>query len=184
MIRGRKPDTDEVQDAKGRPGKRARATKPAMSSTASGSAVQPSGKLSRPALHIWRSLAPDLEQMNFLRPTDATAFSRYCQTVAKYWDVSQELDTEGEVYWTETVHGKMKRINPLFLIQERLSRRLTDLEDRFGLSPASRQQIMIRLAAQQPQLPLTPPPTPGASPSPTAPDSGPIGFLSPPANLH
>lgn len=185
MIRGRKPDTDEVQDAKGRPGKRRRAAPPAAASAVSGTAVQPSSKLSRPALHIWRVLAPDLEQMNFLRATDSPAFSRYCQTLAKYWEISTELDREGVVYLTESAHGSMKRVNPLFLVQERLSRRLTEFEDRFGLSPASRQQIMVRLAQQQPQLPLgATPPTSDQPPAAMPADTGPIGLLNPPTLLN
>jgi P27 family predicted phage terminase small subunit len=186
MIRGRKPDTDDVQNAKGRPGKRRRATPPFVASTVGATAVQPSSKLSRPALHIWRTLAPDLEQMNFLRATDSAAFSRYCQTLAKYWEISHELDREGVVYLTESAHGSMKRVNPLFLVQERLSRRLTEFEDRFGLTPAARQQILIRLAAQQPSLPLSTTPKPEASAAqPSAPESGPIGLLnSPGSQIH
>jgi len=180
MFRGRKPDAPEMQEAKGRPGKRRRPAAPAASTVAS-SAVQPTSKLGRSALHVWTKLAPELERMNFLRGTDSNAFARYCQTVAKYWEVSAELDRDGEVYWTETVHGKMKRINPLFLIQERLSRRLIELEDRFGLSPAARQQIMMRLAQQQPQLPLRP--QGEAEPTTPPPDAGPIGILGSP-KLH
>lgn len=184
MYRGRKPDSDAMQDAKGRPGKRRRATLPASSTVAS-STIQPSGKLKQPALHIWRALAPDLERLNFLRPTDAQAFSRYCQTVARYWQVSADLDTEGETYTTDSAHGSMKRINPLFIIQERLARRLTELEDRFGLTPAARQQIMLRLAQQQPSLPLTPGTAaqPSDQPAPPVPDAGPIGILGA-AKLH
>jgi P27 family predicted phage terminase small subunit len=176
MYRGRKPDGDALQDAKGRPGKRRRATPPA-SSTVAATTIQPSSKLKQSALHVWRALAPELERLNFLRPTDANAFSRYCQTVARYWQVSEDLDREGETYTTDSAHGSMKRINPLFIIQERLSRRLTELEDRFGLTPAARQQIMLRLAQQQPSLPLAP----GAAATPTDPppptDAGPIGIL-------
>lgn len=184
MIRGRKPDTDEVQDAKGRPGKRRRSALPATTSTVSASSVQPSSKLSRPALAIWRTLAPDLEQMNFLRATDSPAFSRYCQTLAKYWEISTELDRDGVVYLTESAHGSMKRVNPLFLVQERLSRRLTEFEDRFGLTPAARQQIMIRLAASQPSLPLARPgDTQVPASQPPAPETGPIGLLNAPSTL-
>ena len=184
MIRGRKPDTDEVQNAKGRPGKRRRPAPPAPSSVAS-TTVQPNSRLTQSALHIWRTLAPDLEQMNFLRATDSPAFSRYCQTLAKYWEISTELDSEGVVYLTESAHGSMKRVNPLFLVQERLSRRLTEFEDRFGLSPAARQQIMIRLAQQQPQLPLAKSAQPdSAQPPAQVPSSGPIGLLNKPPLLN
>lgn len=184
MYRGRKPDPDALQDAKGRPGKRRRAA-PIASSTVAATTIQPSGKLKRSALHVWSTLAPELERLNFLRPTDANAFSRYCQTVARYWEVSADLDTEGETYTTDSAHGSMKRINPLFIIQERLSRRLTEMEDRFGLTPAARQQIMLRLAQQQPSLSLAP----GVAatteaPTTPAPEAGPIGILGTATTRH
>lgn len=111
--------------------------------------------------------------MNFVRPTDAQAFTRYCASVAQYWEVSTKLETEGLTYETTSLHGSMTRLNPLFLVQERLVRRLVDLEDRFGLNPAARQSIMLRLAQGQAQLPLSMP-----EQHPQAESDTPIGMLS------
>lgn len=175
MSRGRRPEPAELKAAKGNPGKRAI---PRVADAPSG-AIKPLAKLRPAAVAVWRELAPELARMNFLRPTDRHAFSRYCETVVHYWDVTTQLRQSGDTYVTESAHGTMQRVNPLFLIQERLFKRLTDLEDRFGLSPAARQSIMQRLAQVQPTLPLGEPahPSPSADmPASEAPPS-PIGLL-------
>ncbi len=181
MTRGRRPDPEGLQDIKGNPGKRKRPAAPVVPE-ASGAILKPIGKVTPAAVAVWRSLAPELERMNILRTTDRLAFSRYCQDVVTYWDIAAKLRREGHTYLTETVHGKMKRINPLFLIEERLGNRLTALEDRFGLSPQTRQQLLLRLAGQPTQLPLALTP---AAEGPAPPPSGPIGILSaPPGRLN
>jgi hypothetical protein len=51
------------------------------------------------------------------------------------------LDTEGETYESESTHGKLKRVNPAFLIGDRTARLLETQEALFGLNPAERQRI-------------------------------------------
>jgi P27 family predicted phage terminase small subunit len=149
--------------------------------------VKPPGGMSAPSLVVWRQIAPELERMNFLRQTDCQAFARYCDALSRFWAVSQKLRKAGTTYWTDSAHGKMQRINPLFIVEERLAKRLTDLEDRFGLTPAARQQIMLRLAQGQGQLPFNPPAgSPGQPDTPAppgAPPESPIGLLAG-AKLH
>lgn len=180
MPRGRRPDPAGLQDAKGNPGKRRRTQLPPERDEKGG--LRPAVKISVAAVRIWDQLAPELERMNFLRSTDRSAFTRYCDTLARYWDVRRQLDGKHLTYTSTSAHGDLQRINPLFAVEERLSKRLTDLEDRFGLSPASRQQIMLRLAQTSPQLPFgQPDPQPAAPPPPggTAPTpASPIGGLS------
>lgn len=173
-MRGRKPQPDELKRAKGNPGKRALAA-PLEASPVT---LKAPAKLSAAALAVWRETATELERMNFLRPTDRNAFARYCETVAEYWRVSTSLRRlKSNTYETDTLHGRMLRIHPDFLVQDRLFKRLTDLEDRFGLSPAARQAIMLRLAQVQPQLPF------GATAVPeTKEPDGPIGILG--ASVH
>jgi P27 family predicted phage terminase small subunit len=176
-MKGRRPEPAALQDAKGNPGRRRRAS--IVAPPASTWDVKAPVKLTGDAARVWAHLAPELERMKFLRPTDAQAFARYCRDVAHYWDVTQRLDEAGDTYVSESVHGRMLRINPHFVIQERLGRRLQEAEDRFGLSPAARQSIMLRLAQQlpsQPNLPNTAP----AQPLPENPAGvgSPIGALS------
>ena len=173
MSRGRRPDPQAVRDAKGNPGKRAKVTVDAAAVKPTG-AIKPLAKLTPAAIAIWQSLGPDLERLNFIRGTDRELFGRYCQTIVEYWEATRHLRAEGSVYWTDTVHGKMKRINPYFLIQERLAARLIPMEDRLGLNPASRQQFLIRLSNLNPQLPF---PNPGASAQQPPDDMPDVGFL-------
>jgi len=96
---------------------------------------------------FWLEVAGYLADTRIVRVSDRNALARYCETLADYVNVTKELDGQGHVYWSESNHGKLQRISPWFMVQERLVKRLQDLEDRFGLTPASRQQIMARMAA-------------------------------------
>ena len=181
MPRGRKPDPPGLQAIKGDPRKQKRQTAGAHGSPdlGAGGSLKPLSKLTPAAQAVWRELGPELERLNFLRPTDRNAFARYCDAVVRYWDVSKSLRKEGQTYTSTSQHGELRRVNPLFLIEERLAKRLEGLEDRFGLTPATRQQIMARLASAQHTLPLgggggasDQPPEP-----PEAPADSPVGFL-------
>lgn len=157
MARGRKPKPDALKRAQGNPGKRAL---PELPVEAAQQPLAPPARSSAPARlseegrRIWDALAPELERMKFLRSSDQGAFERYCDTLASYWRVTLELREVGETYETESAHGRMLRVHPKFAVQDRLARRLDQLEDRFGLTPAARQQILQRLAAQPTHLPL------------------------------
>lgn len=179
-MQGRKPEPAGLKEAKGNPGKR---KIPKAGAAASAGEITPSSKLGRPALSIWHELKPELERMNFIRPTDRHALSRYCDTMAEYWRVTLALrsKSQGLTYETTGPNGSMTRINPLFLIQDRLEKRLMMLEDRFGMNPMARQQIMLRLAERQPQLPLGPQGATEPAPDADAPGllDNPIGVLSP-----
>ncbi len=177
MARGRKPDTAALQDLKGNPARRKRV--PVSDLPAGG--LRPSSKLTPAAQAVWRSLAPDLERVNFIRSTDAQLLSRYCQTVVMYWESQQAVRKGGTTYETESLHGKMRRINPDFVVQMRLEQSLVSMEDRLGLSPLARQQILLRLAnTAQPSLPLSQ--TADAQKQPLSPDqpspASPIGLLN------
>lgn len=178
MPRGRKPDAPGLQELKGNPGKRKRvASAPGVVETTPSGALKPLSLLTTTAKAVWQSVGPDLERMGFLRPTDRNAFARYCDAVARYWAISKQLRMEGQTYTSTSAHGDLRRVNPLFLIEERLAKRLEGLEDRFGLTPATRQQIMMRLAQQQPQLPFKP--KADAETAAPAPVESPIGLLGP-----
>ena len=174
-MKGRRPDSDVTREAKGAAGKR-RSTAP-VDAPASASAIRPLAKLTPAATAIWRSLAPDLERRNLLRDTDRQALARYCQDVTTYWTLAEELRREGVTYVTESAHGTMRRVDPRFLVQERIVTRLIAAEDRFGLSPLSRQQLLRLVANAQGSLAF---PGPGATPDapPAVDPESPIGFLN------
>jgi len=146
MARGRRPDPEAVKIAKGSK-RSARAS--AVDGTAELRSSAPKN-LSASAKRVWDALAPELGRLKFLRDTDRDAFARYCEHASRWWALTKDLRSEGDTYWTESAHGKMQRLNPKFMVRERIENRLESLEDRFGLNPAARQQILQRLAALPP----------------------------------
>lgn len=169
-MRGRR-EPAEVQAAKGNPSRRKRPVIEGL-----GEAGEAPKQLDALAKRVWSTLAPELVRMKLLRATDAQGFARWCDAVVRFWAVTERLAKAGEIYETDTNHGKMLRVNPLFIVQDRLAKRLIDLEDRFGLSPRARQQIFLSLAAMSaPQLPFEK--KPDEQPEAPAPAESPVGFL-------
>jgi len=164
-MKGRPAKPQAMKDAQGNPGKRKRVDVPAVASPLDAKGLRAPSQLRPAAQAIWRQIAPELEGMRFLRPTDRHAFARYCETLVRWWDISKKLRVEGETYTSTSAHGELKRINPLVLVELRLSQALSSMEDRFGLNPSARQQILARLSAQQQALPFTPSPQAEAKPS-------------------
>ncbi len=150
MAQGRPAQPDAVRDAKNNPGKRkkrkASVALPVVKSTAP-------QELSQKARGIWDLLAPDLSSLRFLRDTDKFAFARYCEHVAQWWLLTKDIEENGFSAVTESNHVTMERLRPAFLVRERLEKNLISLEDRFGLNPAARQQILQRLAGLVPAAP-------------------------------
>lgn len=180
MARGRRPDAPALKELKGNPGKR-RIVKASVAAAPGELGPAPGTLKTAGAKRLWDEIGTELQRMNFLRASDRPAFARYCETLDRYWDVTQRMGKGGETYMTESAHGSMLRIHPLFAVQERLAKRLEGLEDRFGLNPQARQQYLLRMA--QAQLPLLPLGQPGEKPAGEAPppDGGsPVGLLARP----
>ncbi|WP_301100279.1 P27 family phage terminase small subunit [Propionivibrio sp.] len=145
MPKGRKAQPEAVNDAKGNPGRRRRKAMVACEGSSSSTAPE---FLSEAAKKFWDMQAPELAAMRFVRSTDHMAFARYCQHLVTWWDKTKALETEGDTYTTTSEHVVIKRINPDFIVRERVERQLLALEDRFGLNPVYRQQILQRMAGQ------------------------------------
>lgn len=196
--RGPKPDPAAVKKAKGNPGRRPVGADPiAANDAAAATAVEKSaiGGVIAPkwlkgsGLEIWDRLAPRLVSMKLLSPVDGEAFGRYCRNYGRWVRMQKVLDDEGEVYESESQHGKLKRAHPAFLIADRLERQLLATEDRFGLNPAERQRLYAARAVN-PMGDLfgdlgaaSGAKRPAADPRPSAPMSGrgpssPVGFLN------
>lgn len=105
------------------------------------------------ALAVWRRLAPRLQAMKLLTPTDTETFARYCRNYARWLEVNDWLDKhagEGETsvhYLTETGY---ERVRAAMMVSLRLEPVLERVEDRFGLNPAERQRIFAQRAAGAP----------------------------------
>ena len=181
MARGPAPKSAAEKRARGNPGKRS-IREPSIAPGVVVGDAKPDANLRPVARNVWNRLAPELHRLNVLRATDSTALSRYCEDVARYWEVTSKLRKEGETYQVESNHGSYRRINPLVAIQDRIAARLVALEDRFGLSPQARQSIMIRAAqiATQGTLPFGPAEQDDRTKpdAPPPPPDNPIGLLN------
>jgi P27 family predicted phage terminase small subunit len=168
---GRRPKPAALREAQGNPGRRPiHDPAPEMQESTCEVAAPAKAKLSknplkfakasRAARAVYDLVAPQLRRLNFLRDSDEAAFWRYCDTMARYWNVTKKLDEMGgETYECATTNGgTMARMRPEFMVQERLAKRLDSLEDRFGLTPAARQSYMLALSRAPQMLPLESPP--------------------------
>jgi P27 family predicted phage terminase small subunit len=109
--------------------------------------IDPPVWLKGDGLKVWNKIAPRLAGMKLLSQTDAETFGRYCRNFARWLKLQKMVDSEGEVYETESLHGKMKRLHPGFAAAVRLDRELQAAEANFGLNPAERQRIFAARAA-------------------------------------
>jgi P27 family predicted phage terminase small subunit len=141
MRRGPKPDPAAVKVAKGNPGKRRVGADPVQPLANAAGGVLPPVWLKKGGLKVWQRLAPNVARLKLLTPVDAESFARYCRNLDRWLRMQEILDNEGETYESESTHGKLKRVNPAFLIGDRTARLLETQEALFGLNPAERQRI-------------------------------------------
>jgi P27 family predicted phage terminase small subunit len=156
-MRGRRPKPSALKAAQGNPGHRAILESPAPPADQAAAPAAFPFKISADAQRVYDLIAPGLKRLNFLRASDEPAFRRYCDTMSRYWRVTEEMERlGGETYECATVGGgTMLRLRPQFVVQERLARRLDALDDRFGLTPMARQQYLLALSRGS-QLSLLP----------------------------
>ena len=176
-MRGRRPDSAELQELKGNPSRRRRKTIDDVVEAGPLPADTPK-HLSVAAQRFWARIAPELERINFVRATDKAGLERYCETLADYWQIQLKLRGKERVYWTESLHGKMKRIEPLVLLLHRYEKLLFDYEDRLGLNPAARQRILMGMAGVQTKLPFESDNESAAEHQPAGGGDEAVGFLN------
>lgn len=186
--RGPKPQPAAIKAQKGNPGRRPIGVDPGIGTRAQSVALLPPTWLKTRGLEVWKRLSPRLIQFKLLTPLDVETFARYCRNFGRWLKMNETLDKEGETYESESLHGKLKRAHPAYLIADRLERQLLAGEDRFGLNPAERQRIFAaRAVSADPaardlfgdDLPARRPNDPAAAPSePAKPIEGPIGLLN------
>lgn len=187
MTRGRKPMPADVAAQKRPVRSTLEPTLPsAPSSGASPSHLAPPASLKDPqALAYWNTLVPSLAAAKLMTPLDISAFSRYCQSRAR-WDKMQALlDDDGVFYSVTTASGVVHRAHPASLLSKMLDSQLQALEDRFGLNPSERQKIMANRAQTGVTGDLFAPPAPRREDDlgPDGPDAddsldGPLGLLN------
>ena len=175
-MRGRRPDSAALQELKGNPSRRRRKTIDDVVEAGPLPADTPK-HLSVAAQRFWARIAPELERINFVRATDKAGLERYCETLADYWQIQLKLRGKERVYWTESLHGKMKRIEPLVLLLQRYEKLLFDYDDRLGLNPQARQRILLGMAGVQTKLPFEPDEHDPAAERPERAVASPVGLL-------
>lgn len=150
MGKGRKRTPAEITEAKGNPGRRRVVKAPALPS--SPDALAPPIRLTAAQRRWWDVIVPGLTRLNLLRDTDRAALTRYVTQLANWERASIELSKSDLVYVSKSAHNPdgMLRMNPWALAMERAERQLISLEDRFGLSPRARQELIQRQANLQP----------------------------------
>lgn len=105
------------------------------------------GWLKGEALELWNKRAPQLRAARLLTSADELTFARYCYNFARWRTERAKMDRKGYTYDATTVTGgKLRRVDPSFMIADRLERMLLAVEDRFGMNPAERQRIFLARA--------------------------------------
>ncbi|MBX4944627.1 phage terminase small subunit P27 family [Rhizobium binae] len=155
MTRGRKPDTDEQQAAKGNPGKRmsqqdVEKAKTKQAAPVTIGKVRPPKwlKRSRKATEVWNELAPQLERLNLLSNLDANPFARYCRYVVEWISADVAVQKEGTWFNGKDTNGNdTKKRHPAFQAVQDLEKMLREMESTFGMRPDTRFKIMRDQAA-------------------------------------
>lgn len=156
---GRRPDTPQMQAAKGGPGKRMSkadralaeaerlagviAAAPAESSDPFAPPVMLLDDRLKPALTVWRDLAAELREMHIVQSLDRYAFAVLCISIADYFAAVDNILVNGAQYWAKTHGGnKMLRVNPAVMVKERLAKFIFDATAEFGLTPLRRYALL------------------------------------------
>jgi len=192
VARGRRAQPDAVKALKGNPGKRklalARAAKPEAASVKPAVFIQPPEFLTNERERaIFVRVVDDYLQRRVARAPDLTAYARWASYVHRWISCKEQLDGKATWFKSTSKHGDLLRRHPLFKDMLDLERVMQSLEDRLGLNPIARQNIIKGLSAMPAALGGLfgdEPPADGDKPQPEdpAPEEqppavSPLGFL-------
>lgn len=101
---------------------------------------------------VWVQMTPILVTAGRLKKSDFAAWKRYCHLAGRYWRAAADIKKAGsEFYDVPTVAvgpdgkaGVMSRRRPACLTMEKLLPELRQQEDRFGMSPLSRVNLVSK----------------------------------------
>ena len=142
-MRGPAPKPAEVAEMQGNPGHRP-LTRTSDATPTIG--LDAPDWLTGAGLDIWSAIVPKLQTLRFVRDTDRHLLARYCDYLARWIALKGKVDQEGEAYETVSNHGQMMRQNPHFRAMLQVEEKLMAAEDRLGLSPSARQQLLRAMA--------------------------------------
>jgi phage terminase small subunit len=101
---------------------------------------------------LFRRIIDDYVLKRIARKPDLTAYARWAHYVHRWILCKETLEGKATWYKTQSNHGDMLRRHPMFKDQLDLERVLQSLEDRLGLNPVARQNIVRGLAAVPPAM--------------------------------
>lgn len=152
MARGRRAQPDAVKALKGNPGKRKLLLE--KGAAAPGPAKQsplqiPEFLEADREIVIFRRVVEDYLQRRIARPADLTQYARWAHYLNQWIDAKESIKKNGgrTYYLVQSNHGKRLARLPSFKDMLDLERVLQALEDRLGLNPAARQNIIKGLQA-------------------------------------
>jgi phage terminase small subunit len=154
MPRGRRAQPDAVKALKGNPGKRKLLLEKGADSAAPAPAKLPPLQIPEFLEHereiaIFRKVVEDYLQRRIARPADLTQYARWASYLHQWVTCKEQITkNKGRTYYlVESNHGKRLARLPSFKDMLDLERVLQSLEDRLGLNPAARQNIIKGLQA-------------------------------------
>lgn len=185
---GRRPDTQQMQDAKGNPGKRMSKAERARAEAArvagmiaaapaeSADAFAPPQMMLdprlAPAIAVWRELVPDLRSMNILKTVDRLVFAMFCLLVADYWAARKDVLENGHYMWWQPAHGNKKRVkSPASDDVVHLTKVILDMAKEYALTPLARYALLREQSAHGAGSTLQSTNAHGAAPASAAADS-------------
>lgn len=197
MARGRRALPDEVKALKGNPGKRRLALKSATGDAAKVEAPRVNLAIPEFLTHerereIFRKIVDEYLQRRIARASDLPVYARWASYVHRWIDCKEQLEGKPTWFESKSKHGDLLRRHPVFKDMLDLERVLQSLEDRLGLNPVARQNIIRGLSAMPAALgglfgdEAADKSKPDASdvPADTAPPASPLGFLQSAGKPH
>lgn len=193
---GRRQKPDELKTLQGNPGKR-RLPKPeaeaapGVAPAATAAALEPPAPFEIPDFltharerEIFARVVEDYLRRRVARRQDVIAYARWAHYVHRWIKCKEQLGDGGTWYETKSKHGDMLRMHPAAKEQLQLERVLQSLEDRLGLNPVARQNVLRGLSALPSALgglfdekPKEAPAKPDAGETEPPKQSTPLGYL-------
>jgi phage terminase small subunit len=160
MARGRRAVPDEVKAMRGNPGKRRLALEardrkrdePRLAVLPAEQVTVPEFLTGERERVIFGRVVGDYLQRRIARRPDLTAYARWAHYLDRWIGCKEALEGKPTFFKSESRHGTLLRRHPLWKDQLDIERVLQSLEDRLGLNPVARQNIMRGLAALPPAL--------------------------------
>lgn len=149
MTRGRKAQPEEIKEMRGNPGKRrllaleaARKGQTAATAAAADVIATPEWLNNAREQAIFRLVVDEYQQRRIARATDIHAYARWAHYMRRWIDAKEQLGENSSFYQVESNHGKRLALHPLLVVMFRCEAEITKQEDRLGLNPAARQNII------------------------------------------